>query len=308
MLQQKSKLIKDMPALPSKILFVINKGAGRKRGVDWEGIISAYFENAPCQIRFMIMPLKEALRKLKESIEEFDPALVVAVGGDGTVSFVANELLGRNIRMAIIPAGSANGLAKELGIPEDPEAALRVMEEGEVKNTDVILLNDTGVCLHLSDLGLNARLVKYFQQTNIRGKIGYVLALLKALYRSQPIRVTVQSDQADVERSAIMVLIANASKFGTGLTLNPCGNIFDGLFEVVIVSRIGIAEIFKMLLKFQRFNPQNIEVLSARSATLETTRLTDFQIDGEYMGKVDRVVARVLPGKLRLLVPREPEG
>ena len=100
-----------------------------------------------------------------------------------------------------------------------------------------------------------------------------------------------------------MVVIANASKYGTGAVINPEGSIYDGLFEVVIIRRLAFSEIFKMWFKPQPFNRKKIEVFHARSVEIETSKKVHFQIDGEYVGKVKRVVAHILPSKLKLILP-----
>jgi len=287
----------------SKILFVINHGSGSRKGVDWNGVIRNYFENLPYEIDFFLLPCDEAAVKLKKKIADWKPYRVVAVGGDGTVTMVAHELRGTDMQMGIIPAGSANGMAKELEISEDASVALGIIVSGEIKKADLIQINDKHICLHLSDVGLNAQLVKYFQEGSVRGKIGYVRALIKALFRKQRMRVSVDFKDKEIQYSAVMVLIANASKYGTGATINPLGNIYDGIFEVVIVRRLGLLHILKMFLKYQRFDPKEIQVLQATAVNIETTHRVHFQIDGEYLGKLKTVKARILASQLNLLIP-----
>ncbi len=286
-----------------KILFVINNGSGSRKGIDWSRVISNYFENLPYEIDFFLLPCDEAAVKLKKKIADWKPYRVVAVGGDGTVTMVAHELRGTDMQMGIIPAGSANGMAKELEISEDATVALDIIVSGNIKKADLILINDKHICLHLSDVGLNAQLIKYFQEGSVRGKIGYVRALIKTLFRKQRMRVSVDFKDKEMQYSAIMVLIANASKYGTGATINPLGNIYDGVFEVVIVRRLGFVHILKMFLKYQRFDPKEIQVLQATAANIQTKHRVHFQIDGEYLGKIKTVKARILASQLNLLIP-----
>ncbi|MEO5675480.1 MAG: YegS/Rv2252/BmrU family lipid kinase [Chitinophagales bacterium] len=286
-----------------KILFVINPGSGRKKDIDWESIIKSFFQTFPHSIEFFTLGKEEQAQALKEIIKKSMPGLVVAVGGDGTVTLVAQQLMHTEMQMGIIPAGSANGMATELGIPNDPQLALGVLLTGEVKAADVILMNEKDICLHLSDIGLNAQLIKYFKYGKLRGKIGYAKVVLKVLVRKRRMKVALQSGNEVILRSAVMIAIANASKYGTGAIINPDGNIDDGVFEVVIVRKLGVLEILKMFLRFQRFNPKKIEILHAKSVIIETKRQMHFQIDGEYMGKVKTVTARILPAPLKLLVP-----
>ncbi len=289
----------------NRILFVINKGSGRKKNIDWKQIIEDHFSKLPNTIDFFMMPVDDCYNKLTVRVRNFHPELVVAVGGDGTVTMVAKLMLGTQIPMGILPAGSANGMAKELQIPEDPQKALEVLNTGEIRSTDLIRINDSEICLHLSDIGINAQLVKYFQQGSIRGKIGYALALIKALRRKKRMTVYVSTRNEEVQREASMLLIANASKYGTGATINPDGSIYDGVFEVVVVRGLNLWQVGKMFLKFQRFNPKKIEFLQATSVRIETSRKMDFQVDGEYIGKVSKVEAKCMPGALKLIVPQE---
>jgi diacylglycerol kinase (ATP) len=288
-----------------RMLFVINKVSGRNKGFDWHEAIQKHFKPTDHHIEYFYLPVEDCLDKFRVCIKNYKPTLIIAVGGDGTVTLVASEAIKTNIPMAIVPAGSANGMARELNIPENASKAFDIVLNGEEKRTDVISINGEHLCLHLSDIGINAQLVKYFQQGNVRGKIGYAFALVKALTRRRKMRVSINSKNSEVERDAVMVLIANASRYGTGATINPEGSIYDGIFEVVIVRKFNVFDILKILLRFQRFSPKKIEFLQATSVRIETSKKMDFQVDGEYLGKVTRVEARVLPSSLRLLVPAE---
>ncbi|MDQ6757742.1 MAG: diacylglycerol kinase family lipid kinase [Bacteroidota bacterium] len=292
-----------MSASNLKILFVINPISGSKNKIDWEPEIRKYFLNLLHSFDFFLLDGKDDATSLKYWIEKLQPERVIAVGGDGTVSLVAEQLLGKNIAMGILPAGSANGMARELNIPIEINAALDIILNGEIKPCDVIRINDKEICLHLSDLGVNARLVKYFEQGNLRGKLGYALKIFKVLWRKRLMHVTIKTDKEEVKRDAFMVVIANASKYGTGALINPEGNLSDGLFEIVVVRKIAFLSILKMFLHFRRFNPKKVELFQAESANITTTRNVHFQVDGEYLGKTNNVKAEIIKGKLNLILP-----
>jgi diacylglycerol kinase family enzyme len=215
---------------------------------------------------------------------------------------VAKKLLKTEMALGIIPAGSANGMAAELNIPVDVEAALNIVENGIVRKADAICINNE-ICLHLSDIGMNARLIKYFEEGNMRGKLGYAKVALKVLLRKQNIRVIMQSKGKEIKRDAFMVVLANASKYGTGAVINPKGDLYDGLFEVVIIRQLGIGTLLKMWLRPHTLDPKKIEVIQATSVRIQTHRKVHFQVDGEYLGKVRRVDADILPGQLNILLP-----
>jgi diacylglycerol kinase family enzyme len=196
-------------------------------------------------------------------------------------------------------------MARELEIPNTVNEALKVITDGIARSADVIRINDKEICLHLSDIGLNAKLIKYFEQSNWRGKLGYARVLFKALRKKRPMKVVIDLNGETVERDAFMVVLANATKYGTGAVINPKGNLYDGVFEVVIIRKFSIGEIFKMFTRFLPLNPQKTEVISATAVSIKTYGKVHFQIDGEYLGKVRQVEAMIVPGKLKILLPEE---
>ena len=288
-----------------KILFVINPISGTKSKIAWEPAIRKYFTNLQHKFDFFLLDGKDDATSLKYWIEKLQPEKIIAVGGDGTISLVAEQLLGTNIAMGILPAGSANGMAKELNIPIEVNGALDIILHGEIKPCDVIRINDKEISLHLSDLGVNAQLVKYFEQGNLRGKLGYALKVFKVLWRKRLMDVTIKTNKEEIKRRAFMVVIANASKYGTGALINPEGNLGDGKFEIVVVRRINFISVLKMFLKFKRFNPKKVELFQAESAVITTAKKTHFQVDGEYLGKVDYVKAEIIKSQLKLILPRK---
>jgi YegS/Rv2252/BmrU family lipid kinase len=288
----------------SKFLFIINPISGGKQKDDHESAIKKYFENLPHSIEFFLLDGKNDAQQLHQTLEKVKPHKVIAVGGDGTVSLVAKEILGSEIQLGIIPAGSANGMARELDIPVNITAALDVVLATNVKKADAIFINKQ-LCLHLSDIGMNARLIKYFEEGNKRGKLGYAKVALRVLWKKQSMRVVIQTKDTEIKRDAFMIVLANASKYGTGAVINPHGDLYDGLFEVVIIRKFAISEIFKMWFRPQLFNPKKIEIIQATSVHIETQHAVHFQVDGEYLGKVRHIDAKILPGQLNILLPQQ---
>lgn len=288
-----------------KILFVINPISGTKAKIAWEPAIRNHFTNLSHSIEFFLLDGKDDATSLKYWIEKLQPDRIIAVGGDGTVSLVAEQLLQSDIAMGILPAGSSNGMAKELNIPVEVDSALDIILNGDIISCDVIRINDKEISLHLSDLGVNAQLVKYFEQGNLRGKLGYALKVFKVLWRKRMMDVTIKTDKEEIKRRAFMVVIANASKYGTGALINPDGVLHDGIFEIVVVRQIHFLSVLKMFLKFKRYNPKRVEMFQAQSAVITTAKPSHFQVDGEYLGKVDNVKAEILKAQLKLLLPHK---
>lgn len=287
---------------PTKLLFVINPVSGGKKKADPETMVRDFFRDRNEAIEIYRMGGQHDAASLKHYIERWQPHCVVAAGGDGTVKLVAGQLLHSGIPLGILPAGSANGMAAELGLPAALEDALQVILEGRQRQIDVIAINEGEICIHLGDIGLNALLVRNFEQRGVRGKLGYALAVIKTLWQRQLMTVQLQHNGTQITRHAFMIVLANARMYGTGAAINPDGDPGDGIFEVVILRRLSVPELLKMLFRHKPFDPEKTEVIPARSVTISTRRKAHFQVDGEYLGKVSEVKAKILPGALGVMV------
>ena len=115
--------------------------------------------------------------------------------------------------------------------------------------------------------------------------------------------VIIRTNDAGIRRTAFMVALANASKYGTGAVINPEGKLDDGLFEVIIVKKLSIVALLKMLLKPGLFNTTKIEIVSCTSVEINTKGKVHFQIDGEYQGRVKHITAEIFKGAVKMIMP-----
>ena len=285
-----------------KILFFINPVSGGTDKTALEDEIQAYFQQASHTAELVHLDGVHDSAIIRKFIDQHKPDRVVAVGGDGTVKIVAEQLLGLDIPLGILPAGSANGMARELELPTDTHSLLDTILYGHCKAIDTIHINDE-LCLHLSDIGLNAQLVKYYADNGLRGKFGYLRGVARTLYRKRLLQVDIQSGAQQFHYKAFMVVIANARMYGTGAIINPEGELTDGTFEVIILRTLSFWEILKMFWRYQPFDPRKIHIFPATSVTIRTRRKAYFQVDGEYKGKVNEVKAVIRPGELEVMLP-----
>ena len=289
-----------------KILFAINPVSGGKSKTDWEARIQDHFKQTLHTIQIYLLGGTHDAASLKHYIETWKPDRVVAVGGDGTIKAVAEHLVGTGIALGIIPAGSANGMAKELGLPLELEKNLEIIIRGYQKKMDVVRINDKEISIHLSDIGLNALLIKYFEKNKGRGKWGYFKAVFRTLWEKQLMDVRIIGHGFNLRRKAFMVVLANASKYGTGAQINPEGDLYDGEFELIIVRRLALAELVKMLIQHKQFNRNKIDIMKVKEVTLIPAKKSYFQVDGEFRGKVNKIHAAIMPGQLNILLPYSP--
>ncbi len=287
-------------------LFAINPVSGGKGKTDWTVGINNYFADSPHTVELLYLNGKTDDETIPQTIATLKPDRVVAVGGDGTLKIVAEHLIDSGIPLGVLPAGSANGMARELGIPATIEESLAIVVEGQLRPVDLIDINDGELCLHLSDIGLNAQVVRHYEKNNLRGMFGYLRSVIEALRKRRQLRVEIQTDDECIQRVAFMVVLANARMYGTGAVINPDGDPSDGQFEVVIFRRLPIWGIVKLFWRYRPFDPRNVEILPATSIAIETHRKAYFQIDGEYRGRITKLKAHIKPGAITMLVPQPP--
>jgi diacylglycerol kinase (ATP) len=285
-----------------KILFIINPGAGSNT-VDWAVEIANYFIESNHNFQLYHLTRTCKVETIKEKIKLFDPHQVVAVGGDGTIKLVAECIINTPILLGILPAGSANGLAKELGIPDIPQKAIDVLVAGFTKKVHITQINNH-LCIHLSDIGLNAYAMKKFKTQKGRGMWGYFFASLKVLWQNPILQVQMQIGDKTIKIKAEMIVIANATTYGTGARINPIGQLDDDVFEVIVIKHISFREIFKMVFSHEPFDADKTEIFQTNALSMRSNKKVHFQIDGEYLGKVKEVNAVIVPYALQIIVPK----
>ena len=289
--------------VPLKILFVINHKSGAGNDTSLKGLIAkvAKAEGFDFQIYSMTGNDEENIRA---EIKKFKPSIVSAAGGDGTVKLIAKILANTRIILSIIPYGSANGMAKELAITKI-DFALELLSQGNPKPIDLVDINGE-ICVHLADVGLNARVVKRFEKDTKRGIITYAKHLFGEMFLLKNYRFQISYDGKNIIRKAVSITFANASKYGTGAVINPEGILDDGKFELVIVKpfpRIKLLSIAWKMFVGRLHTSDYVEIISCKKATVVSNRRTTLQIDGEVIGKVKKINSKVMPKALRVLVP-----
>ncbi|WP_285060479.1 diacylglycerol/lipid kinase family protein [Pedobacter ginsengisoli] len=283
-----------------KILFIVNPGAGSE-GLNFSELITEYFESSEHEAEIYKLPQDCTLKQLKITIAGSRADRVIAVGGDGTLKLVSECLLQSGTPIGIIPAGSANGMAKELKIPLTLNEALDTAVNGTPKKIHAVMVNNE-LCIHLADIGFNAYLVKKFDALLHRGMWGYTKAAWKALWNHNKMTVEIKIKDQTIRSEAAMVVVANATMYGTGVKINPDGKLDDDVFEVVLVKKYSVMEILKLKFTNIALNPDNIELFQVSSLHIKTKYKAHFQVDGEYLGKVNSLDARIIPDAISIIV------
>lgn len=235
--------------------------------------------------------------------EEYKPKRILVAGGDGTIKMVAEALENKDIIIGILPAGSANGLSVDLNLPLTLEENLIVAFLSDYIEMDMVCINGKK-SIHLSDIGLNADLVKNYENSNLRGFLGYALQVFTTLKDSEePFLASISANDENVEHTARMIVIANSQKYGTGVTINPNGSMIDGKFELIILKNLDLLLFGEIITGNMPIDSDDIVIISTKEAIIKTDRPVNFQIDGEYCGTESELEIHILHKQIKIAVP-----
>lgn len=269
--------------------------------------------NPPPALRGLVLRLTEAPGHALELAREAVAVgceLVIVAGGDGTVNEAAHALVGLpHATLALVPAGSGNGLARALGIPLRPEAALEALASGVPRPMDVGLINGR-LFLNVAGAGFDAAIGAAFQargrQGGRRGILSYVALSLRHAFRYPAREWRLEADAGSGPLRARLVTFANGRQYGAGAVIAPGARLDDGLFDVVAFDPRTVAELVvtgaRLFLgglersrAFRRITTR-VAVLSGPAAPHHR--------DGEPEAAVERYEVRLRSRALRVLVPR----
>lgn len=237
---------------------------------------------------------------------------VVVAGGDGTVRAVAEALAGSGVAMGIVPAGTANLLGYNLGLPRTEEPALRVAATGRPADVDLVkILVDGERTQHfavMAGAGLDAMIMDEVR-ADLKAAIGtaaYVVAAGKAMGRL-PMDVKIRVDGRRIKhRKAMMVLIGNVGGVPPNIDLIPGARYDDGMLDLMVAAPRRFRDWFKiigrMIIRRQR-KDDALELRRGRRVEIELDEPDSYELDGDVEGVFTTMTAEIVPRALRAVLP-----
>jgi diacylglycerol kinase (ATP) len=231
---------------------------------------------------------------------------IVAAGGDGTINEVVNGIAGLDVSLGILPMGTMNILAYELGLPTSQlEQCWGIIQEGFIRSIDLAMANDQ-YFVQLAGIGLDALAVRE-TDLNVRktiGPISYLFAAAQIIGRAAP-RLEICFNERET-MGGCFVLVGNGRFYGGPLSFFPNAKNDDGLLDVLVFKHQGYLDIIRYLqgvLVGNHADFADIEYRQVHSLRVISDRSIPVEIDGEVNFHTP-VLFQVGPHKLRVLVPR----
>lgn len=243
---------------------------------------------------------------------ELEADRVIAAGGDGTIRAVADGLAGSSVVLGIVPSGTGNLLARNLGIPLAEASAITMALDDQLRKIDLIKITiDGGRSQHfavMAGVGVDAMIMDETSPAlkSAIGPAAYFVAAGKALGRV-PLRVVVTIDGGRPHRRRTLItLIGNVSQLTANITLIPGAEPDDGQLDIFIASPRRITHWFRVirrLISRRRDHRDPIDQWQGRHVEIQLANPESLQLDGDVVGPCTRLVADVVPGALIVCAP-----
>jgi diacylglycerol kinase (ATP) len=242
---------------------------------------------------------------------------LVAAGGDGTLNEVLNGIAPDfdRVELGLVPAGTGNDLARTLGIPSDPEAAVEVLARGAVRSLDLARLQTEGEdrwFLNVSAGGFGGEVDEDLRAEikEVWGPLSYIRTAFEALAELETYRVRLtfepgSSEAESLEVAAVNVVVANGRYVAGGLHVAPTAAPDDGLLDVVVIRAAPIPRLSLLAPQValgQHLDHELILHRRVRSLAVESEPAMQFNADGELAGATP-VRYQVVPGAVRFVAP-----
>ena len=285
------------------ILFIINpiSGTGKKKVV--EKLLNEYIDSS--KIEYDIKYTERAGHATviaKEVVQSNSYKGVVAVGGDGSVNEVAQGLIGSEVELGIIPAGSGNGFARHLGIPLNFKDAIKCINTTNSKYVDTGQINKEKF-VGVAGVGFDAYISKKFDESPSRGFWTYFKLTVKEFITYKEREYIVNYDGKKVILKAFMLCFCNSSQWGNDAYIAPNANCQDGFLRMIVVRKLPVLSVplfayklFKKKVDSSRFYKE----FKVKSVFLKQSEKL-IHIDGEPLDFSDELEVSVQANSLKVI-------
>lgn len=293
-----------MLSTKSHILFVINPISGGKKKLDLPAIIDRYLDKVKYRAICVFTEYAGHATEITEHALKEHYAIIVAVGGDGTINEVAAKLVHSDKMLGIIPFGSGNGLARFLNIPLNPKKAIELINQGNFQTIDTAELNGKKF-FNMAGIGFDAHLSAAFAGNKKRGLISYVELGFKEIttYKSQNYRIDIDGKKHD--KDAFAISIANSAQYGNNVYISPKSSLTDGFLDVCIIHPISLVKL--PVLAFQMITAKThksslVKIIRGKKIRIERVTPGAVHLDGEPMELSTVLEIEIIPASLKVIV------
>ena len=289
----------------TKILFIVNPNSGTLGKSNWIAMATKMLAQN-FDLEFQYTTHRGHACELAQKAVANKVSIVAAVGGDGTVNEIASALIHSDTALAILPLGSGNGLARDLGISTLlPFSAVEAIKKGKTIQIDYGTAN--GVPFFCTcGVGFDAHISRIFATNKKRGFWNYLVLTIREYFRYKPVEFSLEYDGKIIKKKAFIVNCANIQQLGNNAYIAPKANYTDGLLNITILRpfgfigaiRIGTSLFFKHIDKIRY-----TETFECERLVLKIPSNTPFHYDGEAARVPNRIEIEAVRLGLKVIIP-----
>lgn len=285
------------------ILFIINPNSGNKKAKsEIPQLIENQLDKRLFNSKIIQTEYAGHATKITEDAVRKQVEIVVAIGGDGTVNEIAKVAVGTDTTVGIIPMGSGNGLARELGISMTPSKAIEQLNQASRIKIDSCEINENPFFC-TAGVGFDAHCAEVFSKLSSRGLRNYIKVGLQEYWKYKPLQITF----AGLDYQVFSMTFANARQFGNDALVAPSATIDDGFIDCTILNPHPF--LAAPLLIGQLFNgtlpdSQYVEAFRGKKFTVNSEKNFLIHYDGEPMQlSTNELKVRVFEKSLNVMMP-----
>ncbi len=292
--------------MKQRIRFIINPISGVRKKADIPTLIEQLIDQSKYDYDIAYTEYRKHAKQIAIDSAKEGVDIVCAVGGDGSVHEVGTALIGTQTKLAIIPTGSGNGLARHLNIPLSIEGAIKLINDHQVIKMDTVVVNDKPF-LGVGGYGFDALIAKRFNEQHTRGFSKYIKLVFKEYLKYKPTVIEIELDGKKRKESVVLCTIANSSEFGNGFVVSPQSSVIDGKIELCLLKPFSVFLAPRIAYKF--FNRKAHLSKYTEIIPFEKARmiLKDkiAHYDGEPFDVREELNVEVVPKSLYILAGKE---
>ena len=289
-----------------KTLIILNPVSAKGRAVDLRKEIESEFKKLKLDYQIHISKsLQDMMNATKKNLKNGFTNFI-GVGGDGTIHYMANILAGTDKNLGVIPTGSGNDIAVNLGLPSDVKSCCRIIKKGATKRLDLGLINDKYYYLCIAGSGFDSQVNDLANNTRlpVKGPAKYSYSVYKTLITFKSKKFFMDYDNSQREVFGMMITASNMPSYGGGMRITPDADPEDGLFDICIIKRMSklhFIKVFPKVYEGKHIEDSNVEIFRTSYLKLDSEYRFSVFADGEYICKLPASF-KVAPKKLNFIV------
>lgn len=281
-----------------KVAFIINPFSAKR---NYQPFLTELHDKVKTPLYYISESILGTDDFIRNHFSEVD--IFVAIGGDGTISTVARNLINTQKILAIFPAGSGNGFSNETNFSRNLDELLEKLKGKKSRKIDTFTINGR-LSINVSGTGFDGKVVKEFEKTT-RGFKNYIKVSLKTFFKYKPKKVKFLDEKyREYDGKYLMVNIANTRQFGNNAYIAPHASKSDGLVDMVLVKKFPItySPLFAFRMFTKKLKDDNYITYLPVSEVEFKVNTKNWHIDGEFNKIKSPIHVKVQPSSLNILI------